>query len=128
MLIEILGLLGIAALAIEVAYHSDLAYGVKKLLRLTEDNQNTLGILGTFKFWNSFLYPYLSWLSFIPVLFFFFYKKLSELLNCPFCTGFWLSLGFSLSQGFTVIPAIALTGVTLITTYLIQLIDAYSNR
>jgi hypothetical protein len=125
MIITVLGLIGIAALAIEIAYHSDLSYQIKKIFYITEDKLQKLGILSKPKFWIKYLPKYLFPLMIIPLLLFFIWHKFVELINCPYCTGFWLAFGFNLTQGLSVIQSIALTGITLISVYIIQLIDKY---
>lgn len=128
MIVDILALLGLGAIAIEIAYHSDLAAQIKRWVGLSEDMLKPCGILATFKFWLKFLPKWLWLLSIIPVTFFTIWHKIIELTNCPWCTGFWLAFGYLLIRQYEIIPAIALTGITLISVYLIQAIDRYVNK
>lgn len=127
-MIEILALIGIAALAIETAYHSELAYELKQKIWLTEDKQQRLRTLSQYKFWTALFGKYLSWLAFIPVLFFYFYHKINQMTNCPYCVGFWMSLAFLLLSDYALLPAIALTGITLITVHIIEALMSYVNN
>ena len=125
MIETIIGLLGLSAIAIEIAYHSDLAYQLKTALFMTEDKLQKISILCSTNFWAKFLPWYLWWMILFIVIFMYGFGKFVELINCPFCTGFWVALGYLLLNDFTILAAIPLTGITIIAVYLIQAVAKY---
>jgi hypothetical protein len=127
MIITLICLIGIAALAIEMAYHSELSHEIKSIFFMTEDYLQKVGVLSTVRFWTRFLPKYL-WI-FLPILLLFFiiFYKIIQAVNCPWCCGFWLSLTYLLLTGHNLITAIPMTGITLISVYIIQILDKHSQ-
>lgn len=118
----ILGLIGIAALAINIAYFSTLSYDLKQVLYLTERQLIKVNILSKLTFWKKLLPKYLWMLIPILIIIFGIYHKIGELLNCPYCTSWWGGFGFCLSQEMSIIQSIAFGGLTIVFVFLIEII------
>lgn len=73
MILWLLSLFCSAVLACYIAYDSTLIQEIKTYLRLSDTESQIK--------WRKFMKPF-GW----------FYDKLRELLNCPFCLSFWLGL------------------------------------
>ena len=128
MILTLICLFALAAISLEIAYHANLSYSIKKLLFLLPENLPRIRLFTKFKFWRLFLNKWLY--IFIPILiiFFFFYYEINQLLNCPFCIDFWLSLGFLLLTGYDLLTSIALTGIGIVSVYIIQILANIAEK
>jgi hypothetical protein len=93
-MITILLIISMAVLAIEIAYESSLSQDVKKSLRLDETPQ-IIEVMSKLAFWNRALSKYLFPLNLTFSILASIYKKFIELLNCPYCLSFHLTLWVS---------------------------------
>ena len=89
----ILLLIACAVLAIEVAYESILAADIKKSLRV-DVTPTVVEAMSKVGFYNKLLGNILSVILFpitlVLIILATIYKKLVQLLSCPYCLGAWL--------------------------------------
>ena len=89
----VLVLIAAAVLAIEIAYESSLALTVKKFFRL-DATPLTIEATSKIKFFNKLFGDTLKIILFpitiILVVLSIIYKKVVQLLSCPYCLSFWL--------------------------------------
>jgi len=83
-------MISMAELAIQIVV-SELSYKVKDILGMHIPNKR-LDALCSYQFWAYFI----GYIAFIPQVAFIVYRFFIQLLNCPYCTGFWLGLGVNL--------------------------------
>lgn len=122
----ILILFGLAALAINIAYFSTLAHDIKTFLCLHESQR--LQTISKYGFWRTFLPRGLNVLAFIPTIIMMIFKKSVELINCQYCTSWWLGFGYTLYSGYAIIDAIALGGLTLFFVIIIEKLMQHNDR
>ncbi len=109
-----------AILAVELQI-STLAYWIKSLLYLNEENKNITSLC-KFKTYpqiiiNKKLLIIMYWLVFISVVVLNVHQYVRKLLECTYCTSFWLGLLFM----YLTIPFTVITFSTIITYALIPL-------
>lgn len=92
-MIDFIYIIACSVLAIEIAYMSTLALDIKKVLKI-EKVPEIVNILSNIVFWNRLLSKYLFPINLTFAIFFTIYKKIIEMINCPYCLSFhlgWLS-------------------------------------
>jgi len=121
-MVTLLILFGLAVLAVEIAYHSSLAYDVKFALRLTEDRLPKVGALASWKFWKQFLPRWIRWLAFIPIIIFTIFYKIIQWLACPYCQSAWYGFFYGLFLNKNIIECLAMGGITVFFVYIVELV------
>ena len=128
MITTLLILLGFAALSVEIAYHSSLAYDIKHALGLTEDKLPKIGILSQWKFWKKFLPKYLIFLAIIPLIFFIIYYKIIELINCPYCQSAWYGFFYGIYLQKVIPEALGFAGLCVFFVYIIEIVAKHLEK
>lgn len=109
-----IALISMAALATQIAYDSTLAQRCKNTLLIPQS------VLNRFKMRllkKPFIYTVLS----IPILLYLkFNIYLRELLDCPYCTGFWLGILMGVLYHQSLLITLTHAPITLIGVYLIE--------
>ena len=88
----VLIIIAMAVLALEISSESTLAQEVKSMLGLGFNPPKWILSFSKISFWNKLFSKYLFPLNLTFAFFFSIYKKLNELVNCPFCLSFHLTL------------------------------------
>jgi len=121
MITTILIIFGLAVLAVEIAYHSSLAYELKKFLWLTEDKQKRLLTLSSGKLWKTWLPKWLWWFIPIPVILFAVFSELNQWFNCPYCQSAWYGFGAGILLGHPIILCVGLAGICIYFVYIVEI-------
>ena len=129
MILTILFLIGLAAIAIEVA-DSELSNSIKKLLFIDRE-RSFLIALGSPKNYFSFLPQWIKYTIIIPIIIWissFLFKLVRggvKLIACPICLSMWMGAIFSYTYlNYPLIPSILLGGLTMAITIVL---DKFKN-
>lgn len=118
MIIYIVILIATAVLATEIAYNSELAYMVKKLIWLDEE-RSALKAMSRFSFYTKLLgtvsYILLP-LIFVNIILVNIYKLLIKMANCPYCLSFHIGWVMVLMVTTVTIPEVFIFGLLGIAT------------